>query len=103
MSNVVQLACYGRYLSDQVLVLHHSQLSACRLGDALPGHQVADKHGGRADVHWVDGRTDSHNVSGADRHTGKQSKSPSYETLLMVYLAASAWAWAYWSHRCGGT
>ncbi|KAF3860389.1 hypothetical protein F7725_000644 [Dissostichus mawsoni] len=38
-----------QYLSDQVLVLHHAQLSAGCLGDPLPCHQVTDQHGSRAD------------------------------------------------------
>lgn len=72
MTTAFEDVCSGRYLSDQVLVLHHSQLSARRLGDPFPGHQVADQHGGGANVHWTDCKTDSDDVSGADRQTRKR-------------------------------
>lgn len=43
-----------RYLSDQVLVLHHPQLSAYSLGDPFSSHQVANQHRSRTDIHWGD-------------------------------------------------
>lgn len=42
------------YLSDQVLVLDHPQLSAYSLGDALSSHQVANQHRSRTDIHCRD-------------------------------------------------
>lgn len=42
------------YLSDQVLVLDHPQLSPYSLGDALSSHQVANQHRSRTDIHCRD-------------------------------------------------
>lgn len=42
-----------QYLSDQILVLHHTQLSPCSLSDPFPCHQVANQHRSWANIHWT--------------------------------------------------
>lgn len=64
------------YLSDQILVLHHAQLSACGLGDPLPCHQVSYQHGGRTHVHW--------------KHIRKHHQTHSETTLERVWRGGGA-------------
>lgn len=40
-----------QYLSNEILVLHHAQLSPYSLGDPFPCHQVANQHRSWTNVH----------------------------------------------------